>query len=70
MFVVIFQTYLRIFRKAHRSHTELWFCVAVTGSESKAHVESAREKLNEIRAARKEQETRVREAANLFLKVN
>ena len=37
--------------------------------ESKAQLHSAREKLNEIRAARVEQETRVREASNLFLKV-
>ena len=37
--------------------------------ESKAQLNSAREKLNEIRAARTEQETRVREASNLFLKV-
>ncbi|XP_078369136.1 transcription initiation factor TFIID subunit 7-like [Oculina patagonica] len=36
--------------------------------ESKAEVHSAKEKLNEIRAARIEQETRVREASNLFLK--
>lgn len=36
--------------------------------ESKAQLNSAREKLNETRAARIEQETRVREASNLFLK--
>lgn len=36
--------------------------------ESKAQIQSAREKLHEIRAARIEQETRVREASNLFLK--
>lgn len=37
--------------------------------ESKAQLHSAREKLSEIRSARMEQETRVREASNLFLKV-
>lgn len=42
----------------------------VNEKESKAQLHSAREKLNEIRAARIEQETRVREASNLFLKVN
>ena len=41
----------------------------VNDKESKAQLHSAREKLNEIRAARVEQETRVREASNLFLKV-
>jgi len=41
----------------------------VNEKESKAQLNSAREKLNEIRAARIEQETRVREASNLFLKV-
>lgn len=39
-------------------------------SQSKAQLEFLREKLREIRAAREEQETRVREASNLFLKVN
>lgn len=36
--------------------------------QSKAQLESLREKLKETRAARAEQETRVREASNLFLK--
>lgn len=45
------------------------FSFLVNEKESKAQLQSAREKLNEIRAARIEQETRVREASNLFLKV-
>lgn len=38
-------------------------------NQSKALLDSMRKQLSEIRATRAEQETRVREASNLFLKV-
>lgn len=38
-------------------------------NQSKALLDSMRKQLREIRATRAEQETRVREASNLFLKV-
>ncbi|KAJ7379517.1 hypothetical protein OS493_015308 [Desmophyllum pertusum] len=49
-------------------HTSTTTKFTMNEEESKAQLHSAKEKLNEIREARIEQETRVREASNLFLK--